>query len=104
MINKVYILEQVTERDSVISYINSNISKCIQFMKNNRNLPKDIIWCWSLTITYSEQAVSQPRIFFDWNGKILFRKDDNSYHATTVFNEKEFLPLKAKMRAQTGGY
>jgi len=100
MPNKVYILERVTERDSVITCVSSNISKCIQFMRSNKNLPREILWCWSLTIEYSEQEVSQPRIFFDWDGKILFRNDDNPPHATTVFNEKEFLPLKAKMRAQ----
>jgi len=100
MLTKVYILERVTERDSIIAYIDSSIPKCIQFMRNNRNLPRDTIWCWSLTIAYSEQAVTEPRIFFDWDGRILFRKDDNTQHATTVFNEKEFLPLKMKLKAQ----
>jgi hypothetical protein len=69
-------------------------------MRKNRNLPRDTIWCWSLTIAYSEQAVIEPRIFFDWDGKVLFRKDENSYHVTTVFSEKEFLPLKIKLMAR----
>jgi len=98
--NKVYILERVTERDSLITFVDSSISKCLHFMKNYRGFPRDSIWCWSLTIAYSEQAVSEPRIFFDWDGRILFRKDDNTQHATTVFNEKEFLPLKSKIRAR----
>ena len=101
MLNKVYILERVDERGSVISFINDNsISKCIHFMRDNRNFPKDTIWCWSLTIAYLEQAVTEPRIFFDWDGKVLLRKDDNTSHATTIFNEKEFLPLKVKLRAR----
>jgi hypothetical protein len=96
--NKVYILERVTERDSVIAFIDSSIPKCREFMLKNKNFPRDSIWCWSLTIAYSEQAVTEPRIFFDWDGKILFRRDENTTHATTVFNEKEFLPFKSKLK------
>ena len=100
MLNKVYILERVTERDSVIAYVDSSIYKCIQFMRSNIQFPKDSLWCWSLTIAYSEQAVTEPRIFFDWDGKVLFRKDQNVIHATAIFNEKEFLPMKARLRAR----
>ena len=69
-------------------------------MRNNKNFQKEPIWCWSVTIAYSEQAVIEPRIFFDWDGKVLFRKDDNGDHATSIFSEKEFLPLKARLKAR----
>jgi hypothetical protein len=98
--NKVYIVERVTERDSVIAFIDCSVQECIRFMKRDRDFPREEIWCWSVTIGYSEQAVTEQRIFFDWDGKVLFRKDSNTQHATDVFREKEFLPLKAKLGAQ----
>jgi len=98
--NKVYILERVTERDSVITPpIHFSMHDCIKFMRRDK-FPREMLWCWSVTIAYSEQSVSEPRIFFDWNGKFIFRKDDNTEHVTIIFNGEEFLPIKLKLRAR----
>jgi hypothetical protein len=70
-------------------------------MNNNiKNFPRDQIWCWSLTIAHSDETVVEPRVFFDWDGKFIFRKDDNRKPACDFFKQEEFLPFKTKIRAQ----